>query len=112
MTAIAAFTPESANRSLVYVSRVVNDVVAQYREVLDMREQLESQASSLAHELDGLYEKAMDRLGLLVDELHAVGVELRDFERGAVEFPAECGGEDMMLRWEPGLKCVAVPVSA
>lgn len=112
MIAIEAFTITRANQSLVYVSRVVDDVVQQYRDVLDLRESLDRLRGKAQPELDRDYEKAMDRLGELVEELHAVGVELKDFERGEIEFPAEVDGDEVMLHWEPGCSHVLVPVGA
>jgi hypothetical protein len=43
----------------------------------------------------------MDRLGELVDELHAVGVELRDFELGLIAFPCDHDDRTVLLSWQP-----------
>jgi hypothetical protein len=48
------------------------------------------------------YEQAMDRLSQLVDELHRVGVELKDFEKGLVDFPAWHEGREILLCWKQG----------
>lgn len=97
------FTLEEANRSLPYVSRIVSDVTEVYGQIVRLRRRLEDvPAGDEAFELERQYEHAMDRLGDLVDELHQVGVELKDFEKGLVDFPAEHAGRDILLCWHQG----------
>ena len=92
------FTVSEANRALPYVSRVVDDISRAYGSVIQLRRQLEElDEHSDAVERD--YEQAMDRLSELVDELHVVGVELKDFERGLVDFPAMHEGREILLCW-------------
>lgn len=112
------FTREEAGRSLTYVGAVVEDVQRQYGRILELRRAM-SEAPALAAvgpngddsaESSGgdepgsepAYEAAMDRLGELVDELHAVGVELRDFERGLIAFPCNHADRTVLLSWKPG----------
>ncbi|MEM6553994.1 MAG: DUF2203 domain-containing protein [Planctomycetota bacterium] len=99
---VSLFTVERANAALVYVEKVVRDIVGSYERVLEMRTALEETGSSDLSALESRYESAMDRLSELVDELHRAGVELRDFERGEVEFPAEVDGREVMLCWMLG----------
>ena len=96
------FTAEQANQTLPYVSRVVADIVESYTQILELRRELENLDDGDLRELtEREYESTMDRLGQLVDELHATGAELRDFERGRVEFHLE--GDDLaMLTWQLG----------
>ena len=97
------FTLEQANRSLPYVSRVVGDICLAYEQVVELRHELENlDDGSLRNLTEREYETAMDRLGFLVDELHDTGGELRDFERGRVEFPAHVNGREVMLTWQAG----------
>ncbi|MEM8782885.1 MAG: DUF2203 domain-containing protein [Planctomycetota bacterium] len=100
------FSREQADRSLAYVGPVVRDVQAQYGRILELRQAMHG-ASAPAEGVEGdaaepAYEAAMDRLGELVDELHAVGVELRDFERGLVAFPCDHKDRTLLLSWQPG----------
>jgi hypothetical protein len=44
----------------------------------------------------------MDHLSELVDELRVVGVELKDFEKGLVDFPAVHEGREVFLCWHWG----------
>lgn len=101
------FTRDEADRSLAYVGAIVRDVQAQYGRILDLRQAMNCGAAELvASENSNLgeaeYEAAMDRLGELVDELHAVGVELRDFERGLIAFPCDHKDRTLLLSWQPG----------
>jgi len=95
------FTLELANRALPYVSRVVDDITRVYARIIELRKTAD-RPDGPAAEVEIEYEKAMDRLGELVDELHAVGVELKDFELGLVDFPAVHQGRDVLLCWKRG----------
>lgn len=100
------FALDEANRSLAYVRKVVGDITDQYADIVTMRRNLpgpeDAQELRTDEQAEAVYEAAMDRLGGLVDELHDTGVELRDFERGVVAFPADYGGRTILLSWQPG----------
>ncbi len=99
------FALDEANRSLAYVRKIVDDITEQYGVIVAMRRDLAIDAggpTTLDEHAEATYECAMDRLGGLVDELHDAGVELRDFERGIVAFPAEHDGRTILLSWKPG----------
>ena len=102
------FTVEEANRALPYISRIIDDVIKIYGQIVDLRRTLEAGnlADSTAN-CEREYEQAMDRLGALVDELHVVGVELKDFERGLVDFPAVHNEREVLLCWHRGEQEVA-----
>lgn len=95
------FTLELANRALPYVSRIVDDITVVYARIIDLRRSADKPGGPNS-ESEREYEKTMDRLGELVDELHAVGVELKDFELGLVDFPAIHQGRDVLLCWKRG----------
>ncbi|MEM7681566.1 MAG: DUF2203 domain-containing protein [Planctomycetota bacterium] len=102
------FTLERAQSALPYVSRVVVDVRETYARIVALRRELESAPNAeTATELESAYAASMDRLGDLVDELHAVGVELRDFERGEVDFPARSLDGEISLCWDPEQPSIA-----
>jgi len=98
------FSLQEANRSLIYIERVVQDVVDVYSCIMALRRRMDIQpgdaidASPVAKE----YDQAMTRLGVLVDELNGVGVELRDFELGVVDFPGLVGGKEVCWCWRLG----------
>jgi len=95
------FTLEQANAALVYLRRVIADLQAQYREIVALRRRIERGGSQTA-DAEAAYEAAMDRLSDLVDEVHAVGVELKDFEKGMIDFPSWRDGREVLLCWQAG----------
>jgi len=97
------FDVPEAERALPYVSRVVQDLMDCYQRVVGIRRQIEHIHSKESQEhLEAQYETAMDELGDLVDELHQVGVELKDFEKGMVDFPCVHEEREVYLCWQHG----------
>ena len=97
------FSLDEANRALTYVRRVVEDITTQYARIVELRRAMEGDEEGHPVEhVEAEYETAMDRLGGLVDELHEAGVELRDFERGIVAFPADHDDRVVLFSWQPG----------
>ncbi len=104
------FTVEDANRTLPLVRRIVSDAVRdywqwqdkirEYEEVAANRvatqpseeaERLEREAAQLAREIDGY-----------IAEIRQLGVELKGFDTGLVDFPAELNGKPVLLCWQLG----------
>jgi len=101
------FTVSEANRALPYVSKIVTEVTECYKQAVAIRNQVErSQLQADADRHHDEYEQAMDRLNGLLDELHQVGVELKDFEKGLLDFPAMHDGREVYLCWRSGEECV------
>ena len=97
------FSVEEANSSLSYVRRIVDDITAVYQQIVEMRRKLEELGESqFSLSPDSEYEQLMDRLGLLVDELHGMGAELKDFEKGLVDFPSRQNDREVLLCWKQG----------
>lgn len=97
------FTLDEANRSLPYVRRIVQDLTACYTHVLEVRHDIEHpQDGQTPEHLETQYEQAMERLGLFVDELNMVGVELKDFEKGLLDFPSMLEEREILLCWQLG----------
>jgi hypothetical protein len=104
------FTVDHASRSLPLVRRIVEDMVecvARWRErvhefelvtaaatadAADPRaESLERETTRLAAEVDGF-----------VAELAALGIEVKDYGTGLIDFPAERDGRPVYLCWRLG----------
>ena len=88
------FSIEEAKRSLVYLAPVARDVAEAYAAVVRLPVAVDAGGGEALRPDTGAYRAAMDRLAGLLDELSAAGVELRDFERGRLAFPAERDAED------------------
>ena len=105
------FTLGEANKALVLVKRIITDVVADYRRLLDLHEMIERGASTGAVDLteaarDELVEVA-ERLRNCLQELEDIGVDLIDWAKGVVAFPCLVDGRDVCLCWEYGQKSVS-----
>jgi hypothetical protein len=104
------FTVEDANRTLPLVRRIVSDVVRdywrwqekvrEYEEVAATRnadqpnegaDRLEQEAQQLARDIDGY-----------LAEIRALGVEMKGFDCGLVDFPSEIDGRPVLLCWQLG----------
>ena len=100
------FTLYGATRALELVRKIVADLggeyarVLEYQEILELEQSYEGAADLPAHVREG-FRSAVHRVRGYVKELEAVGVELRDFERGLVDFPARMNGRDLRFCWQP-----------
>jgi hypothetical protein len=111
------FTPESANRALPLVRRIVEDMVAAYAGWRDVAheyellaaasrpDRLDERADALRRQLDTYaqeiagYERELDALGLRVPP----GAH----DRGLVDFPYERDGRTVFLCWSLGEPAVS-----
>lgn len=101
------FTLAEANRAVPYVARVVDDLVVCHGRVTELRRRIENpEADENREHLEADYETSMERLGTLMAELEHVGVELKDFEKGLLDFPAVHDGREIYLCWHRGEKSV------
>jgi hypothetical protein len=107
------FTPEEANAALSEVRPLVEQMVSHRRahvEALERQEELEgrirgngggippAQLADTAAEVERLARE----LARSVDELVALGVEVKDLDEGLVDFPALRRDETVLLCWKLG----------
>ena len=109
-----SFTVEDANRTLPLVRRIVSDAVRDYwrwqekvrefeevaanrvvGEPNDLADRLESEAQQLARDIDGY-----------LAEIRQLGVEMKGFDTGLVDFPGEIDGRPVLLCWQLGEETV------
>ena len=98
------FTLKEANRSLPLVSRIVADIVAAHNAATKLQAKLESSPNT-SKDTAGAereLETRLERLQSLVDELTEVGVELKDYSMGLVDFVGRHQGRDVYLCWKLG----------
>lgn len=94
------FSLDEANRALPFVRRVVADICEAYRRAVGLQHKMEFPLPDQDTErLRDEYETLMSRLNDLVDELTLVGVELKDYDKGLVDFPAVRDGREVQLCW-------------
>jgi hypothetical protein len=104
------FTPESANRTLPLVRRIVEDIVVQFaRWQAKVREfELVSASNSVASPDPQAVELEHEVAALAADlehfqrELASLGVAFKDYVQGLVDFPAEREGRPVYLCWRLG----------
>lgn len=100
------FSVAEANRSLVLVKRVVGDIVTEYSRLLDLQEMIDAaQAGGTGPEpvlsRERLLE-AVERLRVCMQELEDLGVELKDWSLGIVDYPSVMDGREVRLCWQYG----------
>ena len=111
------FTLEQAIRTLPLVSRVVRDIVAMHQKITALQSKAPSgqqqtggasgKTDKSAKPGDRELESAVDRLQGFVDELTNIGVELKDYQIGLVDFIGRHQGRDVYLCWKLGEDTIA-----
>jgi hypothetical protein len=112
----ATFTTADANRVLPLVRSIVADLVSDHARMKDAdRERraldVESAGSAgSAKRVEELKDEAAERRARIegyLKELHGLGVEVKDYDRGLVDFPAERDGRPVFLCWQMGEESVS-----
>jgi hypothetical protein len=109
------YSAELANRALPLVRRIVDDMVMRYRDWQDAVSRFEyattkSTASAPDPEAEAL-QSAAEKLAAEVDahvhELAELGVEVRAFDTGLVDFPGDLDDRPVYFCWMRGEPAVA-----
>ena len=92
------FTREQANRSLVLVRRIVEQIQEQYELLTRVRaaDELPTAEKHLQ------FQSIAERINVLLEELRDIGCELKDPRAGLVDFPAQMDGRNVWLCWKAG----------
>jgi len=107
------FTPEEANALLEQVRPVAESLVAHRRAftvAAARRARLTQRISGNGgdfdpqepSELDEQLQREAEAVAGAVEELQALGVVVKDLDRGLVDFPALRDGEEVLLCWQVG----------
>lgn len=100
------FSLEEANRALGYLGRVVGDLVAAHREVVRVRDLIEGAGGEWLDALEADYLRLVGKVRECLHELEVVGVEVCDFEKGTLMFPARPEMGVACLAWTLGMPAV------
>ena len=97
------FSLAEANRSLPLVSRIVQDIVQRHRTAVESHVRMETATTAgQIKECRAKLEVALERMQDYVDELTALGLELKDPETGLVDFFGRHQGREICLCWRLG----------
>lgn len=97
------FSIEEANRALPYVSRVLSDIRQSYTTATDLQQRMDHPTPMDDAKIIRMeYDKTISSLTQYTDELQDVGVELKDYEMGLVDFPCWHEGREVSLCWKAG----------
>ena len=94
------YTVEEANRTLPYVRAIVGEVRECYRRIQERgRQHREGDARVRAALREEIRVQA-ERIHACMEELEGIGAELKDYDLGLVDFPAELKGRRILLCWK------------
>ena len=101
------FSVEEANELLPTVRRLVERIRRAYRRVASFQTSAENAAASAATGGGGIpggadYAAALMQLTAYTDQLQAYGVQLKDYERGLIDFPSLRDERIVLLCWQLG----------
>lgn len=97
------FTLEAARRTLPLVRRIADDVVRAHADAAAVHRLLSTRPGREERaRLEAELGRAVDRMHRYVDELVDLGVELKDYATGLLDFVALHEGREVYLCWRPG----------
>ncbi len=115
-TKTSGFTVAGANRALPLVRSIVADLVAEFgrmkdagreRRALEVETGTSGVANARIEELKTEASERSVRIDGYLKELADLGVDVKDLEKGYVEFPSERRGRPVLLCWQPGEAAVS-----
>ena len=101
------FTIQEANALLPSVRTIVGKIQQAHRRVAQYRDEAKEAAEAAERGGGGIssglaYAQALTELTSAIGELETLGVQLKDFERGLVDFPSLRDGRVVLLCWQMG----------
>ena len=101
------FTVQEANALLPEVRIITGKIQRAHRRLLQFRDEAKEAAKAAEQGGGGMangvaYAAILTELTTQMAELEALGVQLKDFERGLVDFPSLRDGRVVLLCWQLG----------
>ena len=101
------FTVQEANALLPNVRLIVGEIQRAHRKLSTFRDEAKKASAAAEQGGGGLtngvaYAIALTNLTTHLAELETLGVQLKDFERGLVDFPSLRDGRVVLLCWQLG----------
>ena len=112
------YTPAEANAMLPLVRRIVEDITTLAHDLRERHERLTRLGGSVAGKTTAAHREEVDRMQLDVErdgerlqeyvvELEKLGVELKDYFMGLIDFRSRMDGKEVYLCWKLGEPYVA-----
>ncbi len=100
------FTVEEANDLIPELRPKLERIRSLYARIGEMRDAAQSAAAASEHgggmEGGSGYVRALYEVGKLTTEIHTMGVQLKDYTRGLIDFPSRKEGRIVLLCWQLG----------
>lgn len=96
------YTVEEANRTLPYVRAIVAEVRERYRNIQERGRKHHDGDAEVRATLKNEIRVEAERIHTCMEELEAIDAELKDYDLGLVDFPAELEGRRILLCWRYG----------
>ncbi len=100
------FTIDEANDLLPEIIPKLESIQTLYAEIESLRDdaRLAAGASEFGGGMEGGtgYVNTLYKVGKLTTELHQLGIELKDYTRGLIDFPSMRGDRVVLLCWQLG----------
>ena len=100
------FTLDEANALIPVLEPMLTEMRDLYSHVNAMREEAGAAAASsvAGGGMEGgtKYVNALYKIGKLTTEIHDLGAELKDYQRGLIDFPSMRGDRLVLLCWQLG----------
>jgi hypothetical protein len=101
------FTIQEANALLPSVRIILAKIQRAHRKLVHYREEAKKAAAAAEQGGGGIesgvaYAAVLTELTVQLSELETLGVQLKDFERGLVDFPSLRDGRVVLLCWQLG----------
>jgi hypothetical protein len=107
------FDIDAANASLAEVEPILVTLADQRAELIRLRDRARAASSAAGGGMAEMDEEesrlvrlrmqgVVDQMAAAVAHIDAMGITLRDIERGLIDFPALVGGRQVWLCWELG----------
>lgn len=101
------FSVEEANSLLPAVGHIVKKIQRAYTQIIAHRSEANQAAENAEQGGGGIgngvaYASLLIDMTALVNEIEALGVQLKDFSRGLIDFPSLRDGRVVLLCWQIG----------
>jgi hypothetical protein len=100
------FTIDEANDLLPSIGPKLRLIQAYYEKLSSLRESAKAaaEASEFGGGMEGGsgYVKTLYEIGKVTTELHDLGIQLKDYSRGLIDFPSMKEGRIVLLCWQLG----------